>query len=96
MNAGTETHAFDWQGIPLSVAACPDWLGTGYWHLEIRSVDRRPHPVSETGYRSHFVSGSVLDEWGGFLPYVRAWLDAEGARPEWQAAERAHRQLTLF
>lgn len=96
MQAVRETHAFDWHGIAVSVEARPDYLGMGVWHLEIRSVDGRPNPISETGYRSHFLSGSIVEEWGGVEPYVTAWLNAEAEKPAWKAAEQKRQQLTLF
>jgi len=103
MTARYQTIGFDWHGIPVSVVFCPDWSkawravqGYPLWHLKISSDGRRPLPISDTGFRSHFVSGAVLDDWGGPLPYVRTWLDCEAERPDWQAAELARRQLTLF
>lgn len=53
-------------------------------------------PISETGFRSHFVSGAVLDEWGGPWPYIRHWLDAEARRPDWKDRQEAARQLSFF
>lgn len=92
---------FDWHGIAVSVSVSqPGWLarvGTAsgpYIHLEIRADV--PLPITETGYRSHFMSGAVLDEWGGPLPYVCAWLDADARLPAWQEAQRTVQQLSLF
>ncbi|MBV9062680.1 MAG: hypothetical protein JOY77_07100, partial [Alphaproteobacteria bacterium] len=49
-----------------------------------------------TGYRSHFLSEAEVAELGGPLDYVRAWLDAEAATPEWRAQQQTARQMTLF
>lgn len=34
-------------------------------HLEIASNDSRAHPISETGYKSHFCPRELVDEAGG-------------------------------
>ena len=98
----------DWQGLALSVTCERYWLGTQHCHIEVRSPmadcsagdwtakARLPLPISETGFRSIFVSPEILDEWGGPLPYITAMLDEEAARPEWIAAQAKRRQLTLF
>jgi hypothetical protein len=51
------------------------WFGNETAHLEIVTEDRRPHPISETGYRSHFTPRQVVEEAGGLEAFVRAWLE---------------------
>lgn len=34
----------------------------------------KPHPISETGYRSHFVHPQHIEEEGGPVAHVQAWL----------------------
>ncbi|MBS0473096.1 MAG: hypothetical protein JSR60_18645 [Proteobacteria bacterium] len=55
---------------------------TGLTHLSIHVLEPSTLklPITETGYRSHFLSEA--EELGGPLAYVRAWLDAEAAAPE--------------
>jgi hypothetical protein len=53
-------------------------------------------PITETGYRSHFLSEVEVETLGGPLDYVRAWLDAEAAMPEWREQQQAARQMALF
>lgn len=97
MERHTQELTLDWQGIALSVTFERDWLGTaGMSHIAVRSPNREPLPITDTGYRSMFVSTSILDEWGGPLPYVPAALDAEAKSPAWIKAEAARRQLCLF
>lgn len=67
----------DWRGFALSVTVERDWLGTAAMsRIKVRSPNRQPLPITYTGYRSMFVSASILDEWGGLLPYVLVALDA--------------------
>lgn len=98
-----ETLTLDWQGIALSVRFCADWCrswcevyGDCLGHIEVRSPNRQPLPISETGSRGLYVSASILAEWGGPLPYVQAMLDAEAKSWRWIEAQKARRQLSLF
>ena len=89
----------EWQGITLSVSCERDYATMrGMTHLSIHVVEPSTAklPITETGYRSHFLSEAEVAEFGGPLGYVRAWLDAEAAAPEWQSREAASRQLDLF
>ena len=51
----------------------------------------RPLPVTETGYRSHFIPAGTVAEHGGAVAFVTAWLEHEAARTGWSGA-----QLSLF
>ncbi|HWA02272.1 MAG TPA: hypothetical protein VG819_01985 [Rhizomicrobium sp.] len=93
------TEMLEWQGITLSVSSERDYATmTGMTHLSIHVLEPSTSklPITETGYRSHFLSEAEVAEFGGPLGYVRAWLDAEAATPEWQAQQQAVRQMTLF
>lgn len=94
-----------WNGRTIEVRYEPDWcglseLGPGrqLTHLEIQTVEpaMAPLPVTETGYRSHFVPLGDVEEVGGPAAYVRRWLDREAQRPVWRRIEAAWRQLDLF
>ena len=93
-----ESQTADWQGITLSVRYCPNWsdaiarvYGEPLAHLEIQSEGGEGLPITETGYRSHFVSPRSIEEHGGAVDYVIAWLDDEAGKQGWGAAQ----QLTL-
>lgn len=101
-----ETSTIDWQGIGIKVRYEPYWLSNpddgdnGYdiAHLEIEAVrpERAVLPITETGYRSHFTSRTVVDDCGGPVAFVRQWLDAVAATPEWRAYVQRSRQMSLF
>ncbi len=55
-----------------------------------------PLPVTETGYRSHFIQVGLVEATGGPAAYVRRWLDEEARRPVWRRVEAAWRLLDLF
>lgn len=95
----------EWRGIAVSVAYEAAWLQTepvrdGFTtaHLQVESVrpERAPLPITETGYRSLFLAREEVDEAGGPVAYVLAWLDHAAADPKWQAAELRRGQLSLF
>ena len=95
----------DWQGVTISVSYEADWLGMSKElsqfataHLEIEAVEppKHPLPVTETGYRSHFVARGLVEQAGGPVAYVRAWLDHAAKAPAWKRQQEASRQLCLF
>ena len=103
MNRRTELHRFEWNGILLEVSYAPQWLPPGILgediaHLEVRSLypTDAPLPITETGYRSHFIAASAIAAAGGPVAYVDVWLTVESDAPSWQAREQATRQLALF
>jgi hypothetical protein len=96
---------FDWQGITVSVSYEADWLGMSKElsqfataHLEIEAVEppKQPLPVTETGYRSHFVARGVVEQAGGPVAFARAWLDQAAKVPAWKRRQEESRQLCLF
>lgn len=108
MTPDTSTQMIEslvWNGRTVEVRYDPDWcsmseLGPGRQlaHLELQVVDppMAPLPVTETGYRSHFVPSGVVEEAGGPAVYVSRWLEEEAQRPTWRRVEAAWRQLDLF
>ncbi|MGX5774989.1 hypothetical protein ACWKW0_09380 [Methylorubrum zatmanii] len=79
--------------MAISIRHVASWAA-GFDHLEIRTIEpeRAPLPITETGYRSHFLHGSELKEHGGALPFVLAWLEHAARTQAWQTS----RQLSLF
>lgn len=85
-----EKHSITWRGIQVEIIFTPEKFGV-IEHIELHAENRLPLPVTETGYRSHFIPiGSVAQE-GGAVAYVIGWLDFEAKRTRWSGA-----QLTLF
>lgn len=105
MSRTVETHHLDWQGYRIEVRYCPSWstsyeeiYGEGMAHLEVISPEdpRRPLPVSETGYISHFTPARFIEDEGGPVAFARGWLDEAAKSPKWKALEAAARQMTLL
>ena len=63
----------------------------------VDSVPKKaPLPISETGYRSQFVSPLELVNDGGPVVFVTAWLDREAKSKEWQKRQAVRSQGDLF
>lgn len=88
-------EVIDWQGLSLSVTFIPDWSGLGYVaHMEIETIKpaRAPNPISETGYKSHFLPLNEVENAQELRTYVLAWLTEAAKKTDW----KAHAQLSLF
>mgnify|MGYP001306606190 CR=1 FL=1 len=102
MTRSIETHIIDWRGIRIEISYEECWLGShspfSTAHLQLSSVApaKAPLPMTETGYRSHFIAAEAVAEAGGPVAYVLAWLEYEGSKKVWKEKEAAARQLTLF
>lgn len=99
MSRSIITIAFDWQGIALSVTYEPNWLdleSADVAHLQIESVDHVRLPITETGYRSQFLSPEEVEQAGGPVAFATAWLDEMARSKEWRRYVEASRQLSLF
>lgn len=86
----TETHSITWRGIRITITYTPEKFGV-VDHIELRSGDNTPLPVTETGYRSDHLPIGNVEAAGGAVAYVTAWLDYEAQRIRWDGA-----QLSLF
>lgn len=95
-----KTH---WNGISIDIScntnysdAFKEIYGQPLAHLEIRSTERQRLPITKTGYRSHFMAASALEEQGGPEKFVLSWLDHGAASKGWIDYFEKSRQLTLF
>lgn len=93
----TQSETIDWQGITLSVRYTAQKFGRDVHHLEIHVLEPKGAklPITETGYKSHFFSDHVED-YGGPVAYVRAWLDEAAGEPDWMRHVEHERQFKLF
>lgn len=94
-----ETFTVDWQGIALLVSYEVRWLyleSTDSAHLQAKSVGRIQLPITETGYRSHFVPAEEIAQSGGPVACAAAWLDYMAQLREWRVYSEASRHLSLF
>lgn len=89
------TIRISWRGIGIRVDFHPCRWSGACDHVELHSDGRVPLPVTETGYRSHFLPTGIVTA-DTLEAQVIAWLDEEAAKPEWRGYEDASKQLSLF
>ena len=75
-----------WRGIEIEVSHTKGFLNSHLDHIEVRA--KEPLPITATGYRSHFLDPSDLDDYKDVEDFVRYWLEAEAK--DWDG------QLSLF
>jgi len=88
--ATMEQQNITWRGIEIAITFTPEKFRMAD-HIELRSAGKVALPVTETGYRSHFLPVGFVAEHGGAVAFVTAWLDHEAERKGWNGA-----QLSLF
>ena len=85
-----EQYIITWRGVEIEITYTPEKFGM-VDHLELRTENKAPLPVTETGYRSHFMNKGAVAHHGGAVAFVTAWLDHEAERSSWN-----NDQLSLF
>ncbi|NCO04105.1 MAG: hypothetical protein GW903_07945 [Alphaproteobacteria bacterium] len=85
-----EQHNITWRSVEIEITYTPDKFGM-VDHIELRAKGKTKLPVTETGYRSHFMDKGAVAAHGGAVAFVTAWLDHEAARMGW-----SNDQLSLF
>lgn len=101
MMGPTEEHSTIWEGIALRIKWAPQWcelpdLDFAIAHLTVESMPPEPLPISETGFKSDFLPREAVEEYGGSVEYVTAWIEHEATKPVWQKYVQKRRQLSLF
>lgn len=70
--------------------------GHGMAHLRIESVEQKPLPITEAGFRSRYIPETLIKEFGGAVGYVEAWLNDGAKSKRWKKYIANSQQLTLF
>jgi hypothetical protein len=105
MNNDYQIITKNWRGIEIEIRWQDSYVefedGRHLGHLEIESVkpERAALPITETGYRSHFIDAKSVINAGGPAAFVEAWFEDAGASKCWhkcQARQAASNQLSLF
>ena len=93
MKDGYSTFDLTWQDRIVKVSYQANWLNSGQWHIEMRCHELLP--VTETGYRSQFISAADIKTAEEIADYVEDWLNQAAKDPRWPEREAASRQLKL-
>lgn len=84
--------------VRIRITHARDYLLSGSDHIEVESMrpKRAPLPITETGYRSHFMPALELINAGGPVTFVTAWIEQEAKGKAWTRAAAAKAQGDLF
>ncbi|GHF70160.1 hypothetical protein [Seohaeicola zhoushanensis] len=99
-----EHFRVDWRGIMIEIRYAPNWMDLsevyGYQlaHLEVESIEpaRAVLPITETGYRSHFIADADIHAAGGPVAFMLDAIEQAASHPAWKRQEDAARQYSLF
>ena len=93
-----ETYEINWQGIAIQIDYKPICWGITS-HLEVRSVspENAALPITETGYRSHFMPIDTIEtQFVSAVAFVEAWLNERANSKAWHAQSNDTAQGDLF
>jgi hypothetical protein len=94
MTEAIQTYEVVWQEIPVTITfEKKSWL-PDLAHLQLRAGERLP--VTETGYKSLFLSAEAVTEAGGAVAFVEGLLEEAAQSPAWKDYCQERQQLTLF
>lgn len=84
--------------VRIRITHAREYLSSGSDHLEIESIKpkRAPLPITETGYRSHFIPTLDLINAGGPVTFVTAWINQEAKGKAWTKSAVVKAQGDLF
>jgi hypothetical protein len=95
-----EIYRAMWRDIELEIRFERHWPISTFAmaHLEVEAIKPRHAalPITETGYRSHFLGAEAIDCCGGVVAYVMVALNLAAKDRRWKARQLAARQLSLF
>lgn len=96
--ACTTTRKLVWRDVTCRVRHTPNYISTGWTHIEIIVVSPKgaPLPIAATGYKSHFLDEDDLKRAGGPVAFFQAWIEEEAKSKAWAKIEFRWRQLELF
>ena len=83
-----------WEGIRFDLSYTQPSYAAPFHHIELRASV--PLPVTETGYRSHFIQPDGLALWPSAEAFVLEWLNTEAKSEAWKTYRQQSRQLSLF
>lgn len=82
----------------IRITHARDYLIAGQDHVEVEALAPKKSalPITETGYRSQFLSALDLINAGGPVTFVTAWLDRGAKNKDWRKQQTVRQQGDLF
>ena len=89
-----ETATLTWRSIDIETSCKYAHPIEGFCHIEVRCAERLP--ITETGYKSHFMPMVELEGVESHTTYIAAWLEHAAQSKDWQRYVESRRQGDLF
>jgi hypothetical protein len=97
MTHSITVECITWENVEIEITHETGKFGAE--HIEIRSINpiNARNPITETGYRSHFMPLGALEAHGlTAKELVMEWLKRESDTVEWKKYAESQRQGDLF
>ncbi|WP_417625251.1 hypothetical protein [Paremcibacter congregatus] len=99
-----QTHLLHWHDYKLEIRFEPNFFNMtrlglkSLAHIEVRTLEpvKAALPITETGYRSHFITLEDMQPYEDVLAFVTAWLKHAAESAEWKEQAQNSRQMSLF
>tara|TARA_B100000745_G_scaffold248580_1_gene170618 strand:+ start:3557 stop:3844 length:288 start_codon:yes stop_codon:yes gene_type:complete len=83
-----------WRDVPIEITFTRHVFGQNFDHVELRAP--QPLPVTQTGYRSHFMPHDPDLDLDRLKTWVIAWLDEKSQDKSWRDWVQRSKQGDLF
>jgi hypothetical protein len=83
-----------WQEIIINITHKPKYFSQYDHHIEVRADERLP--ITETGYKSIFISNAEIEASGGIIKLIEYLLNEGADSIEWKNYIQDNRQKSLF
>lgn len=84
----------EWQRVSIDVSRVPNWSNSDFDHIELRCDTVLP--VTNTGYRFHFIHKKTNSTIDGPEGFATQRLDKQAKDPGWRKRQAAAQQLSLL
>ncbi|MEM7241806.1 MAG: hypothetical protein AAF429_06445 [Pseudomonadota bacterium] len=82
-----------WNGLDIHVTLKKQSWHSDFIHIEIRC--KEPLPMTNTGYRSHFMQGEAFAQYESLEAFILAWLEEASQSKDWKQIWDARQQLSF-
>lgn len=86
-----------WRGTLMTIRHTPRYFGhADHIEVTVKKPAQAVLPITETGYRSHFLDPEELASEGGPVLFVQGWLEREATSKAWRSKEAKLAQLDFL
>lgn len=83
-----------WGDRDITITHSKPSYAAPFEHIEVRCSEILP--ITETGYRSHFIHRDELALWASPVDFMTEWLEKASQDPAWREKEFNSKQGELF